>query len=254
MPQGYGMPSPYGQPYGPAPVAQHVPPGDLAAFLGQPRTGRPKAISWNGVPLGTTVVGYVVEDVGDRDIVPDTDPKTNLVKTWRDGSPKYVLVVTLSVQPSALHPDGKASLYCRGDLWDKLSAAMAAAGRTGAPKAGDMIAATLTERRATPGQAVPKNLFTVQYALGDAASPQPLLPSPQVQQYAPAPEPAQQMMPPAAQVPAPAPQYAAPQAPLPAQAFTPQQQPAPAPVAAAPLPVMSPEQAALLARIKGVQA
>jgi len=266
MPQGFAPMNPYGTPYG-APVQQHVAPGDIAAFMNQPKTGRPKSISWAGVPDGSTLAGVVTDDVSDRDVVPDTDPKTQQVKTWRDGSPKYALVVTIGVAPSALYPEGKATLYCRGDLWDKLSAAMAAAGRTGAPKAGDMLSVTLVERRAAQGQMSPKNIFSVAYATreGDGGNviaapalqappapvyeqPQqpvaaPQMPVPPAQQYA-------QQTAPAASFPAmPAQQVMLPQQPMLAQP----PMAAPAPGVPAGLPQMTPEQAALLAKIKGGQ-
>lgn len=235
------------QPQAPAP-AQPLPQGDLSAFFGQPKTGRAPAVSWKGVPDGTTLAGIVKSDVTDADVVADTDPQTKALKTWRDGSPRYVLIVTLITQ------GGEVSLYCRGDLWDKLNAAMTAAGRQGAPKAGDSLSVTLVERQ--PGRGtVPKNIFSVQYATGDAgkktdpvqhveapaptpqAAPQPLPEAPAPVQHVEAPAPVQHV-----EAPAPAPQ-AAPE-PLPQ---APAQQ---APAAAG----LSAEQAALLAKLQGGQA
>ena len=270
----------YGQPFYPQQApAQPLPQGDLAAFYGQPKTGRPSAVSWKGAPDGYTVAGVVAEDVTDKDVVPDTDPQTRQLKTFRDGSPKYALAVTLRVQPSQANPEGLATLYCRGDLWDKMDAAMKAAGRHGAPKAGDVMYVSLVERRQGRGT-VPRNIFAVQYALGGAPDAAPTAPSapeqpaPQVQQFAP-------------QAPA-APQYApqAPAQPLPQQAYpgdqpgvqflappvpqqapvqqsappvpqqAPVQQSAPQALAGMPTPgqlagQMTPEQLALLAQLKG---
>ena len=257
----------YGQPFYPQAPAQPLPQGDLAAFYGQPKTGRPAAVSWKGAPDGYTIAGVVAEDVTDKDVVPDTDPQTRQLKTFRDGSPKYALAVTLRVQPSQANPEGLATLYCRGDLWDKMDAAMKAAGRHGAPKAGDVLYVSLVERRQGRGT-VPRNIFAVQYALGgapDAAptAPQaPEQPAPQVQAPAftpTAPEPVQ----------APVQQFApqAPAQPLPQQGAQPGvqfQAPAPqppaqqAPAASAGMPApgqlagqMTPEQLALLAQLKG---
>ena len=238
----YGMPG-FGQP------AENIPAGDLRAFMSQPKTGRPQAVSWKGAPDGATLAGVVAEDVTDRDIVPDTDPQTRQVKRWRDGSPKYAMVLTLTTA------QGPMSLYCRGDLWEKLSDAMTRAGRDGAPKAGDQVTVTLTERRASQGQMSPKNAFAVQYvtAAGSVSgNATPTNPAPVAQQplpQAPTPAPA---MPPAGAA------WAAPQAAAPAPAS------APAPAAPAPqapaqtfpganalVAGMSPEQQALLARLNG---
>ena len=224
------------QPQAPAP-AQPLPQGDLSAFFGQPKTGRAPAFSWKGVPDGTTLAGIVKSDVTDADVVADTDPQTGALKTWRDGSPRYVLIVTLTTQ------GGEVSLYCRGELADKLNAAMAAAGRQGAPKAGDSLSVTLVERQ--PGRGtVPKNIFSVQYATGDAGNTAPVQ---HVEAQAPAPQAAPQPLPEAPapvqpEAPAPAPQAAP--APLPQ---APAQQ---APAAAG----LSAEQAALLAKLQGGQA
>ena len=265
----------YGQPFYPQAPAQPLPQGDLAAFYGQPKTGRPAAVSWKGAPDGYTVAGVVAEDVTDKDVVPDTDPQTRQLKTFRDGSPKYALAVTLRVQPSQANPEGLATLYCRGDLWDKMDAAMKAAGRHGAPKAGDVLYVSLVERRQGRGT-VPRNIFAVQYALGgapDAAptAPQaPEQPAPQVQAPAftpAAPEPVQAPV----QQFAPAPPQYAPQAPaqpLPQQAYpgaqpgvqfqapapqppAPQQAPAGMPAPGQLAGQMTPEQLALLAQLKG---
>ena len=286
VPPAYPQQAPFGQQFGQpfypqqqqAPV-QPLPQGDLAAFYGQPKTGRAAAVSWKGAPDGYTVAGVVAEDVTDKDVVPDTDPQTRQLKTFRDGSPKYALAVTLRVQPSQANPEGLATLYCRGDLWDKMDAAMKAAGRHGAPKAGDVMYVSLVERRQGRGT-VPRNIFAVQYALGgapDAAptAPQaPEQPAPQVQAPAftpAAPEPVQAPMQQFAPAPAqPLPQQAYPgaqpgvqfQAPAPqppAQQFAPpvpqqapvQQSPAGMPDPGQLAGQMTPEQLALLAQLKG---
>ena len=185
----------FGQPFYPQQApAQPLPQGDLAAFYGQPKTGRAPAVSWKGAPDGFTIAGVVAEDVTDKDVVPDTDPQTHQLKTFRDGSPKYALAVTLKVQPSQTHPEGLATLYCRGDLWDKMDAAMKVVGRHTAPKAGDVVYVSLVERRQGRGT-VPRNIFAVQYAVGGApdvapAAPQaPAQPAPQVQAPAPVQDP-----------------------------------------------------------------
>lgn len=282
-PPAYPQPAPYGQQFGqpfypqaqPQAPAQPLPQGSLEAFYGQPKTGRPQAVSWKGMPDGTTVAGVVAEDVTDKDVVPDTDPQTHQLKTFRDGSPKYALAVTLRVQPSQANPEGLVTLYCRGDLWDKMAAAMEASGRHGAPKAGDVIYVSLVERRQGRG-AVPRNIFAVQYQANAAAveapaptplasSPAPVAPQPPVQQAPAAPQlPGMPQFP--ATAPA-APQSQAPAAPqLPQGAYPGAVQQAPAapqppaapqqglpgmPDQAALAASLTPEQQALLAALRG---
>ena len=207
MPQGFGGFAP--QQFAPAfPQAAPVAPGDLTAFFGQPKTGRAPSVSWKGAPDGATLQGVIAEDVSDRDVVPDTDPNTKQVRRFNDGNPKYVLAIPLRVPASPAFPEGLATLYARGDVWEKMQAAMAAAGRQGAPCAGDLVSITLVERKQGRGT-VPKNVFSVRYAPagtdGQAVA-----------------QPAQTWTPPPAEQapPAPAGQWAAPQAP---QQFAPAQ-------------------------------
>ena len=264
--QQYGQPF-YQQPQAPQAPAQQAPAGSLDAFYGQPKTGRPPAISWKGKPDGTTIAGVVLEDATDKDVVADVDPQTKQLKTFRDGSPQYSLVLTLQVQPSQEHPDGRASLWCRGDLWEKLAAAMKTAGRSGAPKAGDVIYVSLVERRQGRGT-IPRNVFAVQYAAQGQDAPQAPAQPPAAPQWEQPPAAPQWEQPPAQAPVAPQPpaQPAAPQAPTappaPAQApgwpqaptqFAPAPQTPQAPQAPA-LPggmTLSPEQQALLAQLKG---
>ena len=224
-----------------------LPPGSIDAFMGQPKTGRPNAISWKNAPDGTSLVGIVASTPSNSDVVPDTDPQTKSVKQFRDGSIKYVLVLTLQLgQSSQNYPDGLASLYCRGDMWDKMHAAFTAIGRDrGLPQVGDRVKITLLERRQGRGS-IPKSIFDVQVQAGDGQVPAIPAPAPQQapafaapQQFqqpgfqgAPQPDPAQQFQQGAGQ---PAPQQVPQQAP---QQFA---QPAPAPIP--PAPQQSPQAA-----------
>ena len=241
--QQYGQPF-YQQPQAPQAPAQQAPAGSLDAFYGQPKTGRPPAISWKGKPDGTTIAGVVLEDATDKDVVADVDPQTKQLKTFRDGSPQYSLVLTRQVQPSQEYPDGRASLWCRGDLWEKLSAAMKTAGRSGAPKAGDVIYVSLVERRQGRGT-IPRNVFAVQYAAQGQDAPQAPAQPPAAPQWEQPPAQA----PVAPQPPA---QPAAPQAPTapPAPAQAPGWPQAPTQFAPGGM-TLSPEQQALLAQLKG---
>ena len=194
------------QPFQSAPqqhLAQRPVQGSVSAFIGQPKIGRAKAVTWGGKPDGYTVVGEVASDVTDRDIIHDTDMQTGALRFWRDGSPRYVMLVTLNTgQPTADFPEGQATLYVRaGDIQDKLAEAMTQAGRRGAPKAGDMLSVTLIERRAGQG-AIPKNIFAAQYRMGGSPNVEPISePASQPQPVAETPEPAPNPTP--VQVPAP---------------------------------------------------
>lgn len=258
------------QPY--TPPAQALPPGSLNAFMDQPKVGRPNSISWKGAPDGSTIAGVVAADPTDRDVVVDTDPQTKAIKTYRDGSPRYVLVLTLQLPgPTAAFPDGQASLYCRGNLWEDLQTAAVAAGRAnGLPKAGDHLSITLVERK--PGRGtIPRNIFKVSLTPGEPGGTAPQQPSapayqqppvptqlpaqpvPQPQQMAPAQDPwAQQApTPPAQGVQMPAPIPPAPGANGQAQA-QPQEQPQ-QPAQQPQMPQLDAAQAALLQQFMAAQ-
>ena len=230
------------QPTGPAPAA-----GSLDAFNHQPVTGRPNGVSWKDVPLGTTVQGVVERDVTDQDVNQDTDPQTKQLKFYRDGRPQFNMAVTLRVQPSQQHPEGLATLYVRGRMKDALAQAMAAAGADGAPKAGDLLSVTLTERRSGQGS-IPANIYAIQYQRpgveGQAQQPQAPAPAPQPVPMPTAPQPEAQPVP---MPQAPAPQPEAQPVPMP-QAPAPGQEQAPAAPGGL---TMTPEQAALLAKLTG---
>lgn len=266
-PQQYGGPQGYGQPQPPAqPLAQ----GSLSAFSGQPKGSQGKAISWAGVEPGYTVTGTVRRDVVDSDVQQETQFSTGTPLFYRDGRPRFQMIVPLWGTPTADAPDGEFALYVKGQLRDALTEAMQGAGRD-VPKAGDQITVTLVERKPSrqPG-GNPRNHFHVAYQVpgdGPTASEQVApAPAPQAQpetpQYAPAAplqptyaQPTyQQPAPPATPAPQAQPEAPAPTPPAPPETPAPVAQVAQGEAAQPPAPVvagMSLEQQALLARLTG---
>lgn len=268
QPQGY-PPAPYGAPYGqpygqpqggygqPAPPPPPVVQGTMDAFGSQPSGGGAPGISFKDAPIGATITMTVKRDARDSDVEQDRQPANQggALKTRRDGSPQWVLKIPVYVQPSAAHPDGEGTLYVRSGIRDAL---VDAYGGQIAPKAGDEIVLTLTERKQVQNAAIPKNVFRAQVSRGG----QPVAASAPA---APAQPPAAPTQPPAAPTPPQAPpaeaipQWAQPPAqgaPQLAQQATPQwaqapQAPAQPPAAVPGLPPMDPAQLALLERLRG---
>lgn len=150
---GGGYPAPYGQP--PAPP---VVPGSMDAFSSQPTGGNGPGISFKDAPIGATITMTVKRDARDSDVSQDRQPAAQGggLKTRKDGSPQWVLTVPVWVQPSPTYPDGEASLWVRSGIRDAL---VNAYGGNLAPKAGDEITLTLTERKPVQNAAIPKNVF-----------------------------------------------------------------------------------------------
>lgn len=234
-PQGY--PQPQYAPPAPQPPAQPLPTGTLDTFYQQPSSsGGPsfKFIDANRQPqIGKHYEGFVARPVTDADVRPQTDQSGN-VQTYRDGRPKFVLVVPMQVQPSQEFPEGQAGWWVKGQARDELARAMAEAGApAGAPEAGAFIRVTLVGIRPIPNRN-PAYQYRVDYVRpnGGAPAPQPAA------QPVPAPPPAAQQMAPVMstatgqpvmyQQPVPTPQPAAVAAPVNQPAapngFTPEQQ------------------------------
>lgn len=187
-PQGYGY-APQGPAYAPPPnqyqqqvpngyqsYGQQQPPqqppqpqgakGSLEDFYGQPSQGAGKGLTWNQVPNGYTYVGVVQRTPTDGDLFQDSDPKSGQLKTWKDGSPKFVLPVQLRIHhldqmQQMTYPEGDARMFLRGGLRDELNRAMAEAGDSGVPKQGALVIVTLTHRK--PGQNIATNVYEVHY-------------------------------------------------------------------------------------------
>jgi len=314
-PQGPAPQHPYGQPapsypqqapqaYAPAPpyqpqqqqqapwMPQGPPPpagppaavGTLDDFLGQPRSGGGAALKWGNKPDGYTITVQVARDVIDSDVRQQTDTR-QVPQTYRDGRPKWVMVVPVIVPPGhPEHPDGKAQWYVKGDAHNALAEAMAKSGTSAkVPEGGAWVTITKTGSRNIGQGMSPATTFAVQYqppnagqapaAPASAAEPQGYANGGPVPQQGPAyapdnaqvwQQPAQpQWQPPAPQqAPQPAqqdfgqgqgwnppgqPQWQPPAQEAPAQ--QPQAPAQPAPQAQGGTPPQTPEQAALIAQL-----
>jgi hypothetical protein len=257
-PQGYPVQQGYAQPAyaSPAPAAVPLPTGTLDSFYQQPSSSGGPSFKFqdaNRQPIiGKFYEGLVARPVTDADIRAQTND-AGQPQTFKDGRPKFVMVVPMQVTPSQEFPEGQAGWWVKGQARDELARAMNEAGApAGAPEAGAWIRVTLVSTRQIPGRN-PAYQYRVEYVRpqGAAPAPQP------VAQPVQAPQPVQQQMQ------APMPQQMAPvmstatgqpvvhQQPVPQQAPQPMPQPAPAAPAAAAPAGFNPEQQALFAKLTG---
>lgn len=247
-PQGWAQP--------PMPQAPPAPPVNLTLddFIDQPSNAGGASLSFER--LGDTHVVRVTREVVNSDIRQQTDPKTGVGITFRDGRPKAVLVLPVA----KANPDGTeepATFWAGTNERDELKRAMTAAGWSGTfPEADSWLKITyVSDKNNGPGYAKSK-IKHIDYVRPSGGQSAPA-PAPQ-SAAAPAPPPQAVA---AAPTPAPAPQ-AAPQ-PTPEQiaAFMASQQaaaqaqpaptPAPAPAAPMTMPGLTPEQAAQFAAMTG---
>jgi hypothetical protein len=243
-PQGYGQQPQYAPP---APPAPPLPAGTLDGFYQQPSASGGPSFKFKDKQIGTYYEGFVTRPVSDSDVRPQTDNNGN-VQTYKDGRPKFVMVVPMTVRPSPEFPEGTAGWWVKGQARDELARAMGEAGApAGAPESGAWIRVTLVGVRQIPGGFNPAFQYRVEYQRPNGAQQAP------AQQSVQAPPPVQQQAP--QQVVQPVPQPAMQQAPQ--YQAPPQQAPAPQPVAvpaAAPVSApagFSPEQTALFAKLTG---
>jgi hypothetical protein len=228
-------PQQYVQPQAPA---QPLPTGTLDTFYQQPSSSGGPSFKFQDPntrqpQIGKSYAGFVARPVTDADVRAQTNDGGQ-VQTYKDGRPKFVLVVPMQVQPSQEFPEGQAGWWVKGQARDELARAMAEAGAPpGAPETGAFIRVTLVNVRPIPGRN-PAYQYRIEYVRPGGATPaaQPVQVAPPVQQV-PAPAPMPQ--------PAPAVQQVAPAV----------QQVAPAPAPTAAPPGFSPEQAALFAKLTG---
>lgn len=245
--------------------------GTLEDFYNQPTGGSAPSVTskfFNKRPQGSWLQLEVLNDVTNADVRQQMTPQGQ-PQTFRDGKPKFVLVVKVKVTGSsdgthpAEFPDGEATVWVKGVLADELRRAMTAAGDpSGYPKGGAVIVMQSAGEKAsrTPGFSATK-LFALQYAgpvgvaaeaianpASQAAAPQAVsTPAVPVTASAPVPSPA-----PSVTAPAPGAAQATPAAPAtaaeaPAVTFQ-----APAVTGApAPAPEIGGDKAALLARLQG---
>lgn len=221
--QGYG---PQPGPQYPAPQAPQLATGTLDDFYQQPASGGGPALSFP--TIGTTHVGVIAREMVAGDVQQQTDTR-GIPQTFRDGRPKWVMVVPLTL------PDGTtARWYVKGQAREALVAAMNKAGAPkGAPEMGAAVRVVFTNERQTGAGFNPAKEFSVDYARPNGAAVGPAQPpAPAVNQHPGA---------------APQPPVQAPPAPVAA--------PAPAPVAAQPTafmpPNMDPAAAAAFAALTG---
>lgn len=148
--------------------------GTLEDFYNQPTGGSAPSITskfFNKRAMGSWLQLEVTRDVTNADVRQQTTPQGQ-PQTFRDGRPKFVLVVPVKVTGSsdgthvAEFPDGEGSVWVKGTLADELRRAMTAAGDpSGYPKGGAQIVMQSAGEKAsrTPGFSATK-LYALQYA------------------------------------------------------------------------------------------
>lgn len=247
--QGYaqGYPQQYAAP---APAAPPLPTGTLDSFYEQPSGGGGPSFKFmdaNRQPMiGKSYVGIVARPVTNADVRAQAD-QSGRPMTYKDGRPKFVLVVPMQVQPSPEFPEGVAGWWVKGQARDELARAMAEAGApAGPPEAGAGIRVTLVGTRPVPGMN-PAYQYRIEYVRPVANTAPIVPPAPPVQQ---APQMVMTAQGPTLGPPQPVQQQAPVQQPAP-------QQPVPQPVAVT-APAAAPagfndEQAALFAKLTGQQ-
>ena len=237
----------------PPPPAQR---GSLSDYYDAPSSAEGKPWSFtdaNRQPLlGTTHIGIVAREMRDGDVRQQTVPNSNVPVTYRDGRPKWVMVIPMLQQPDQVYPDGRATLWVRGQMRDELMRAMKQAGcdegqlRRG-PEANAVVKVTLVSVQPVPGMNA-RSIFQIEYTRPPGApmttltTPVPTEPH-QMQFDPPLAQPVQAGVQ-VTQVPA------QPTVPNPDGRIT------PPPTTAPPVPPadMTPEQQALLNRLTGGQA
>lgn len=273
-PQGYAQPgyAPAPMPYAPpAPPQVPLPTGTLDQFYSQPSTGSGPSFKFMDASrnpmIGKTCAGIVERPLTNADV--RAQEQNGVVRTYRDGRPKFVMVVPMLVQPSQEFPEGRAGWWVKGQARDELARAMAEAGAPeGPPEAGAAISVTLVGVKPVPNMN-PAYQYRITYmrpqgagaavtggapaAGGYAYGAAPMADPAQPVQAVPAQQPQMVMT---AQGPTlgapPAPAYVPP-APVPQQPQMPQAAPVQQPVPTAPPAAMTPEQQALFAKLTGQQ-
>ncbi len=236
----------------PAPPAPPLPTGTLDSFYEQPSSGGGpswKFMDANRQPqIGKSYAGIVARPVTNADVRAQTD-QSGRPLTYKDGRPKFVMVVPMQIQPSQEFPEGVAGWWVKGQARDELARAMAEAGApAGPPEAGAAIRVTLVGIRPVPGMS-PAYQYRIEYMRPGGAPPVQPMEQPPAQvpaQYA-APAPMAQSVP-VAQMP---PQYAQPVTYQQPASPAPVAQQAPAPTAPAVPAGFNAEQAALFAKLTG---
>jgi hypothetical protein len=140
-PQGYAPPNPYPQQYAPQP--QFAPPapapvlarGTLEDYLDQPSVGGGQSVTkyFKGRPQNSWIQFRVTRHLTNSDVRQQTD-NDDRPATYKDGKPKFVLVIQVEVfaSDSGYHTQifeaGEGSLWLKGITSDALKSAMSQAG------------------------------------------------------------------------------------------------------------------------------
>src|SRR5262249_33456156 len=153
-------------PNGPAAPAAPAIPGTLDGFYGQQSSGGGPAFKVkapDGSPqINKSYVGMVERTPGDADIRQATN-SAGVPQTFKNGSPKWIMVVPMIVQQGPEFPEGRAGWWVKGQARDELARAMAEAGApAGPPEAGAGIRVTLVGTRPVPGMN-PAYQYRVEY-------------------------------------------------------------------------------------------
>lgn len=138
--------------------------------------------------IGASITGTVIAEPEARQ---QTDFRTKLPETWKDGSPKMQVVVRLSTtlrDPEKPDDDGERTLYIKGrELTNTIRAAVRASGANGIHTGGVLTVAYVADGPADPGMNPPK-LYQAQYqpaAVSFNGVTAPVSPAPMHQQIPP---------------------------------------------------------------------
>jgi hypothetical protein len=174
--QGYQGNPWQGNPYA-APELRNPPPpvvqGDLDSFYNQPGGGGRSIASFLHKQVGQSITGVVARPITNADVTQQTDFTSGRGLEFRDGRPKFQMIVPLRVQESIEFPEGKATWYIRGSERDELAAAMARAGAPpGPPEMGAIITITYIGDRQIPNLNA-KKLHDIVYRRPDGSGAPP---------------------------------------------------------------------------------
>lgn len=172
--QGYYPPAQPQQGYYPPAQPQQEPTvdGSIDDFFAAPSSAGGPSLKFKDRPIGTSYTGVVARAVTDSDVRQQTDLGGRPL-TAKDGRPKFVMVVPLTVEKSEDYPEGSAAWWVKGQSRDELLRAMEEAGAPSkVPEKGAAIRVTLTGQRPIPGMN-PQYLYSVEYVSPQATQRPP---------------------------------------------------------------------------------
>jgi hypothetical protein len=122
------------------------------------------AITAKFLVVGTVVTGTVLREPEARQ---QTDYRTKLPETWKDGSPKMMVVVQLATalrDPEKPDDDGTRALYIAGkNLTNTIRDAVRASGANGIHTGGQLTVQYVADGPTEPGQEKGPKLYVAQY-------------------------------------------------------------------------------------------